>query len=299
MAVSSTATDKGFLKRTSHTAIQSYLCLGPVSLWMVFFVVLPLVIIFYFSFLESGLYGDITTKFTLSNYAAIFTPDCGWVFLRSFSFAALTTFLCLLIGYPIAYWIAIYGGRWKTYLLFLVILPEWTDYLIRLYALKTLIGQTGMLNSVLLNLNIISAPLEILYTPGAIMLGLVYTWLPYMILPLYASLNDLDPSLLKAAADLGATPRERFFRVTVPLSKGGVFAGTILVSIPSLGEWLVPHLLGGDRVMMIGNLVAFKFTKVGNIPEGASLALMLTTTILLLIYLLLRWGGEEALERII
>jgi spermidine/putrescine transport system permease protein len=264
---------------------------------MMVFVLLPLVIILYFSLLEAGPYGEVVPRLTLENYRNTLRGGYEWVFLRSFGFALASTGLCLITGYPIAYWIALYGGRWKAYLLFLVIVPEWTDYLIRLYAFKTLVGSTGLLNALLVRLDL--SPLEVLYTPLAVLLGLVYTWLPYMILPLYASLSDLDPTVLKAASDLGATPVQRFLKITLPLSKGGVLAGSLLVSIPSLGEWLVPHLLGGDRVMMVGSLVAFKFTKVGNIPEGASLALMLTTTILLLIYLLIKWGGEEALERII
>ncbi|HHY38443.1 MAG TPA: ABC transporter permease [Clostridia bacterium] len=281
------------------SSLQLPVCIGPISVWVTLFVVTPLAIILYFSFLKSGLYGEIIPTLTLENYRAVIEAGYQGILFRSFLFTVTATALCILLGYPVAYWIAIYGGKWKTYLMFLVVLPEWTDYLIRLYALKNIVSSTGMLNGLLTRLGLISSPLDLLYTPFAVMLGLVYTWLPYMILPIYASLSGLDPNLLKAAADLGATPLQRFFTVTLPLSKGGVFAGTILVAIPCLGEWLVPHLFGGDRVMMVGSLVAFKFTKVGNIPEGSSLALMLTATVLLLIYLLIKWGGEEALEKII
>ncbi len=138
-----------------------------------------------------------------------------------------------------------------------------------------------------------------LYNSTAVMVGLVYSWLPFMVLPIYAALDGLDPSLLEAAVDLGATPLRRFFTVTLPLTKGGIFAGTILVFIPSLGEWLVPLLLGGAKVMMAGNLVEHHFIKVGNIPMGSSIAAALTAIVLLIIYLSIKAGGEEALERII
>jgi len=221
------------------------------------------------------------------------------IFLRSLIFAFATNAICLLIGYPVAYWIARYGGKWESFLLMLIVLPSWTCYLIRLYALKTLVGHTGLINTALLNLGLISSPLEILYTPYAVVLGLVYSWLPFMILPIYASLRDLDPSLLEASADLGATPFRTFFTVTLPLTKGGIFAGTILVLIPSLGEWLVPLLLGGAKVMMVGSLVEHHFIKLGNIPMGSSLAAALTAMILLAVYLSFKLGGEDALERVI
>jgi len=235
----------------------------------------------------------------LDNFRAILGGGYGTVFLQSLYLAFQTNFLCILFGYPIAYYIAVYGGRWKTLLLFLVIVPSWASYLIRLYALKTIVGSKGLINTVLLSLNIISAPLEILYTPFAVMMGLVYAWLPYMILPIYAAIEGLDPSVLEAATDLGATPVRRFFRVTLPLTKGGLLAGSILVFIPTVGEWLVPQLFGGSKVMMAGSLVALKFTAVGNIPEGSSLSIMLAATLILILYLTIKWGGREAIERML
>lgn len=278
---------------------QLPLYIGPISVWVILFVLAPLGIILYFSFLKAGPLGEVIHNFTLENYRAIVAGKYGIIFLRTFLYAFLANFFCLIIGYPLAYWIAKYGGRWKTFLMSLVIIPSWTCYLIRLYAFKTLTGRTGLINSFLLNLNLISSPLKILYTPYAVMIGLVYSWLPFMILPLYASLEGLDPTLLEAAADLGATPLERFFKVTLPLTKGGMIAGTILVFIPSLGEWLVPQLLGGAKVMMVGSLVAHKFIQLGNIPAGASLALFLAVIVILILYLFIKLGGEEALERML
>jgi len=279
---------------------QAYLpYVGPISLWIVLFVISPLGVILYFSFLKVGPVGQIVPTFTLENYLTLFKGAYGIILLRSLLFAFGTNMICLLIGYPLAYWIVRYGGKLKIILLFLVIMPSWTCYLIRLYALKTLVGHTGLINSALLNLGLISSPLEMLYNPTAVMIGLVYSWLPFMVLPIYASLEGIDPSLLEAAVDLGATPLRRFFTVTLPLTKGGIFAGTILVFIPSLGEWLVPLLLGGAKVMMVGNLVEHHFIKLGNIPMGSSIAAALTAIVLLIMYLSIKVGGEEALERII
>jgi spermidine/putrescine transport system permease protein len=270
---------------------------APVGLWMVMFVVFPLAIILYLSFLSTGPFGRIVISFTLDNYLASLKGAHGIILLRSLYFAFLTNILCILIGYPVAYWIVRNGGRWKTLLIFLIVIPSWTCYLIRLYALRTLIGHTGLLNTTLLNLGIISSPLEVLYTPYAVIFGLVYTWLPFMILPIYASLIGLDRDLLEAADDLGATPFQKFFTVTLPMTKGGVFAGTILVFIPAFGEWLVPMLLGGAKVMMAGSLVEHYFIKVGDIPAGSAMAVLITAIVLLAVYLSVKLGGQEVLER--
>jgi len=273
--------------------------LSPVVIIIVVFVFAPLLIILFYSFLKSGIYGEIIYAFSLENFQAVLGGGYGIVFLQSLYLAFQTNLLCILIGYPIAYYMAMFGGRWKTILLFLVIVPSWASYLIRLYSLKTIIGTQGLVNTLLLKLDIISSPIEILYTPFAVMLGLVYAWLPYMILPIYAAIEGLDRSVLEAAVDLGATPVRRFFRLTLPMTRGGLLAGSILVFIPTVGEWLVPHIFGGSKVMMAGSLVALKFTSVGNIPAGSSLAIMLAATLILILYLIIKWGGREAMERML
>jgi spermidine/putrescine transport system permease protein len=284
-------------KRKLLLEIASYL--SPIIVIVAVFVFAPLTIILFYSFLKSGKYGEIIYSFSLDNFRAILGGGYGTVFLQSIYLAIQTNFLCILIGYPIAYFVATYGGRWKALLLFLIIVPSWASYLIRLYALKTIVGSKGLVNSILLYFGIISEPLQILYTTFAVMIGLVYAWLPYMILPIYAALEGLDPSVLEAATDLGASPVRRFFRVTLPLTKGGLLAGSILVFIPTVGEWLVPQLFGGSKVMMAGSLVALKFTSVGNIPEGSSLAITLAATLILILYLTIKWGGREAMERML
>ena len=286
-------------KRKRLFPLEVPMYMGPMPLIVVVFVFAPLVIILFFSFLKAGPYGEIIYRFTLENFKTIMGGGYGTIFLNSFYLAAQTNIICIILGYPLAYFIARYGGRWKILLIFTIIIPSWVAYLIRLYAFRTIVGKQGIMNSLLINLGIISSPIEILYTPFIVMVGLVYTWLPFMILPLHASLEGLDPALLEAATDLGATPVRRFFRVTLPLTRGGLIAGSILVFIPTLGDWLVPFLLGGSKVMMVGNLVAEKFTMAGDIPAGSSLAVMLAATLLLILYLSIKWGGKEAMERIL
>jgi spermidine/putrescine transport system permease protein len=275
------------------------LFIGPMTIIIAVFVFAPLLIILGISFLKSGIYGDLIFTFTLDNFKAALGSKYGPVFYRSIIMAFQTNVICILIGYPIAYNIARFGGKWKNMLLFLIIIPSWSSYLIRLYALKTLIGRKGILNTFFLDIGLISQPMEILYTQTAVMIGLIYAWLPFMVLPIYASIEGLDQSLLEASADLGSRPFRRFWRVTLPLTKGGLLAGSILCFIPTVGEWLVPQIFGGSKVMMAGSLVAQKFTGVGNMPQGASLAIMLATTLILILYLTIKWGGKDAMEKMI
>jgi len=283
-----------FLTKQAHLPY-----VGPISLWIMLFVFAPLGVILYFSLLSTGeVMGAIIHTFTFKNYQALFRGDYLRILLRTLRFAFTTNMICLLIGYPIAHSIVRYGGRWKIFLLLLVVLAAWMCYLIRIYALWTLAVYSGIINTILLKLGLISVPLAILGTPYIVMFGLAYVYIPYMVLPIYASLEGLAPSLLEAAEDLGATPFKRFFTVTLPLTKGGIFAGTILVFIPCIGEWLVPLLLGGGKVMMAGNLVALYFTATGNIPMGCSIAATLTAIVILILYLSIKGGGEEVLERV-
>jgi spermidine/putrescine transport system permease protein len=287
------------IRRQKIFKSQVSIYIGPIAVWILLFVFIPLGIIVYFSFLKADAYGQITHHFTFENYRAILRTTYAWILLRSFLIAIISNSVCILLGYPVAYWIAKYGGRKKILLISCVVIPSWTCYLIRLYALRTLIGSNGILNNFLLNLNIISSPIRMIYTPFAVIVGFVFSWLPFMILPVYASLEGLNPALLEAALDLGANPVRRFIRVTLPLTRGGIIAGTILVFIPCMGDWLVPHILGGAKVMMVGGLVAYAFIEVGNIAEGASLAVGLSIVVLFLLYIFIKLGGKGAMERIL
>lgn len=272
---------------------------GPLLLWIILFVFAPMGVIVYFSFVRTGVLGEIIHEFTLENYRVLFETGHGVIVSRSLLFAFGTNVICLLIGYPLAYWIARSGGKFKLVLLGFVIVPSWTCYLLRLYGLRLLAGDPGIINNVLLNLGLISSPMRMLFTPSAVVLGLIHIWLPFMVLPVYASLEGLDSSLLEAAVDLGATPFKRFFTVTLPLTKGGIFAGTILVFIPAFGDWLSPLVLGGNKVLMAGSLVQHYFIVVGNFSAGSSIATALTAVVVLIMYLSIKLGGQEAIEKIV
>ena len=295
----STGRDAESIGAVKKLLIEISAYLSPIIIIIAVFVFAPLLIILIFSFLKTGPYGEILYSFSLENFKAVLGGGYGHVFLKSIYLALQTNMMCILIGYPIAYYIAIYGGKRKVLLIFLIIVPSWSSYLIRLYALKTIVGREGFVNSILLSSGIISEPLHILFTPLAVTMGLVYAWLPFMILPIYASIEGLNRSVLEAATDLGATPFRRFFRVILPLTKGGLIAGSILVFIPTVGEWLVPHILGGSKIMMAGSLVALKFTMIGDIPGGSSLSIMLAATLILILYLAIKWGGRDSMERML
>jgi spermidine/putrescine transport system permease protein len=201
--------------------------------------------------------------------------------------------VCLLLGYPTAYVIA-RGGKWKELLLFLVVLPFWTSFLVRTFAMIFLMRDGGFINTMLMNIGVIDEPISMLYTPFAVMTGLVYGFLPFMVLPIYASLEKLDLSLLEAAEVLGARSTKRFLRVTLPLSMPGVVAGSLLVFIPALGSFLTSDLLGGAKEILIGNLVQNQFTTARNWPFGsaASFIVMALVLVSVMIYLRFRDAGD-------
>ena len=267
----------------------SWALVSPALLWLLLFFAVPLALLLGYSLMHRGTYGGVSPGFTLEHYRRFVDPLYLAVAGRTLGIALATTALCLLLGYPVAYGIA-RAGRWRNALLFLVILPFWTSFLVRTYAMIVLLRESGVFNAVLQGLGVISAPLDLLYTPGAVLAGLVYGFLPFMILPIYASLERLDLSLLDAAEALGARPAARFRRVTLPLSLPGVAAGSLLVFIPALGSFLTPDLLGGAKTMMLGNLVQNQFGPARNWPFGAaiSFALMGVVFVALLAWLRVR-----------
>src|ERR671922_50574 len=214
-------------------------------------------------------------------------------FFRHHPQGAVALLLSPAAAWLLVYWIAFYGGRHKSVYIFLVILPFWTSDLVRVYAWMTLLADHGVLNNVLSTLGLIRAPLPLLYNEFAVLVGLVYAYLPFMILPLYAALERLDRAVLEAAADLGATPVERFIKVTLPLTKGGMLSGSVLVFVPSVGEFLIPELLGGAKTMLLGKFIALKFTGLRHWPLGAAYALVLVAIIVLLLVMYLRLGGNK------
>jgi len=282
-----------------HPPIKVFGVLFPCIFWIGLFFLIPLALMAVYSFLERGLYGGVHWILTLENYTRFLDPLYFHMLMRSFRISLFTTVILLIIGYPMAYWIATVDKRWRNILIFLVILPFWTSDLIRTYAWMLILRDTGLINNGLISLHIIETPLTLLYTEGAILLGLSYVSLPFMVLPLYASIEKLDPSLMEAAEDLGATPLWRFLKVTVPLTKSGILAGSLLVFIPSIGAFIVPDLLGGAKVMMIGNLIQLQFGSSRNWPFGSAASFVLMAVVLAAVFFYLKFsGGRESLEEI-
>jgi spermidine/putrescine transport system permease protein len=255
--------------------------------------VVPTVIIIVYSLLTRGAYGGVERPFTFENYALLFDRLYLAIFWRSLWIAAISTALCLALGFPLALFIARSGARKNLYLS-LVILPFWTSFLIRIYAWMFLLRDTGLINTALQSLHVIRDPLPMLYNDGAVILGLVYGFLPFAVLPLFATLERLDQSLLEASADLGANPRQTLFRVMIPLCAPGLRAAAILVFVPCLGTYLVSDLLGGSKTILIGNLVQNQFTASRDWPFGAAASIVLMIFAMALLFAA-RKRGEELL----
>ena len=249
-----------------------WLLLAPLVVWALAFVVAPAAIMLVYSFARRGTLGGVVLGFTLESYQSVVDPVYLQIVTRSIAYAGLTTAICLAAGYPVAYLIGRAELRWRNLLLMAVMVPFWTSFLIRTYAWVTILKSEGLLNSLLVQLRMIAEPLELLYTPGAVVLGLVYTFLPFMILPIYSSVEKLDGALIEAALDLGAGPLRAFSRVIVPLTSPGIAAGVLLVFVPALGIYAVNDILGGGRVDMIGNIIENQFKgNARNWPFGAAL----------------------------
>jgi spermidine/putrescine transport system permease protein len=270
--------------------------LAPGSLWLVVFFAVPILIMLGYSLMPRGLYGGVERGFTLEHYTRFIDPLYLDILRRTLAWSLACTATCLGLGYPVAYTI-VRSGRWRNLLLLLVVLPFWTSFLVRTFAMIFLMRDTGLINDWLAKLGLIQHPLTILYTPFAVMVGLVYGFLPFMILPIYASLEKLDRGLLEAAEVLGARPAARFRRVTLPLSMPGVVAGCLLVFIPALGSFLTADLLGGAKQMMIGNLVQNQFSAARNWPFGSAASFIIMSLILLLLSIYLRAQGRVEAAR--
>lgn len=249
--------------------------LAPGLLWTVLFCLLPILIVLVVSFATRGTYGGVLWEFSLENYRDLLHPLYGRIFGQSVLLAAMTTGLCLAAGFPLAYYIARLPPPRQALWLVLIMIPFWTNFLVRTYAWIFILRTEGLLNTVLLQAHLISAPLDLLYSNEAVLLGLVYGYLPFMVLPLYAALERIDPALIEAAWDLYADRWSLFRLVLAPLAKPGIIAGCVLVFIPSLGAFLTPDLLGGARSMMVGNLIQHEYLVARDWPLGSALSLVM------------------------
>jgi spermidine/putrescine transport system permease protein len=271
--------------------------ISPAALWLLIFFLAPLVLVLLVSLGERGDAGQVVYSWTLKNYARFFgTVGDRYlyvqIFLRSLGIALLNTLLCLLVGYPLAYFIARQAPNRRNVLLLLVMIPFWTNFLVRTYAWMVILRDTGIINNLFLSLGLIARPLPLLYNQGAVIVGLFYGYLPFMILPLYASIEKLDFSLVEAAQDLGANALRTFLRVMLPLTKPGIVAGSIIVFIPSIGAYVTPDLMGGAKVTMVGNLLQQQFLKVRDWPFGSAVGFILMLTVLAATLYYFRSGGE-------
>jgi spermidine/putrescine transport system permease protein len=281
-------------------ALREVGLIGPTVLIIGFFMVLPLGLMAYISILERGQNGGVIwgahTPEAYVNFlferdldgSLLLNTDYLQIFLRSFWLSAATTALALLVGFPSALYMALQPRAWRNFLIFLVTIPFWTNLLVRNYAWILLLRSNGLLDHMLAWLGLAGRPLGLLYTPYAIMIGLTYSFLPFMVLPIYASLEKLDFRLVEAAYDLGANRRRALRRIIVPLALPGIAAGAILVFVPCLGAYVTPELLGGGKALMIGNLIQGQFGAARNWPFGAALSFALLAMVLLamLVYLL-------------
>jgi putrescine transport system permease protein len=275
--------------------------------WLLLFFAIPFVIVFKISFSESRIamppYAPLfewlggqmlAIKLNLANYAFLFTDD---LYVSSYGYsvqvAAISTLLCLLVGYPMAYAIARAQSTWRNVLLMLVILPFWTSFLLRVYAWIGLLKSNGLINQALMGLGIIDSPLTMMQTDFAVYIGIVYSYLPFMILPLYANLEKHDLTLLEAAADLGARPFTAFRRITLPLSVPGIVAGSLLVFIPAVGEFIIPSLLGRTDQLMIGRVLWDEFFANRDWPVASAVAILMLLALVIPIMWFQRAQGRQ------
>ena len=297
--------------------------LSPSVFWLLVFFVLPLFIVLVVSFSKRSLLGVVEYDFNLDNYARIFSPltelwtaVSNWLFVhndwskfveevgginaiyikifwKSLWLAIVNTGICLIIAYPFAFFIARQTPRNQTILIFLVMVPFWTNFLIRTYALIFILRDSGLINNILIGLGVINEPLEIMFTQTAVMIGLVYGYLPFAILPLYASIEQLDYNYVQAAQDLGANSVKVFLRIILPLTMPGVVAASIITFIPTLGAYVTPDLMGGGNTFLIGNLLQQQFMTVRDWPFGSALGFILMAFVLAATLLYFRSGSRR------
>ena len=265
---------------------------GPMTLLLVLLVAVPLIYVGVMSFCSIDQYYNVVFQFTTENYARLASADYMKIYGQYLLIAFVTTVICILVGYPFSWLIARTKNRYKKILYMLVIVPFWTNSLIRVYGWRTFLGTNGWLNTALQFLHLTDGPLDFLYNRGTTILGMVYCLLPFMILPLYTSIEKLDQSLLEASADLGAKRAKTFLEVVLPLTSGGIFSGSIMIFIPCLGYFFISDILGGGNSDVIGNLIERQFQSGNNWPLGAALSIVLIVITLILVKLYQRMGGS-------
>ena len=272
--------------------IRTFAGIAPATIMVVCFMLLPILIIVVYSFLEKNPYGGVRPELSFEAYSRLllerdfddnlsFNPSYLLILFRSIWVAAVSVAACVLIGFPVAYYIAMQPAERRNLLILLITIPFWTNLLIRTYCWILVLRDTGLINEMLLSLGVIQSPIPLLYTEGAIILGLIYTYVPFMVLPIYASLERLDVRLIEASRDLYASRIGALRHVVVPLSLPGIVAGSILVFIPCLGAFIAPELLGGGKNLMLGSLVQLQFSTSRDWPFGSALSVVIMIVVML------------------
>lgn len=264
----------------------------PIIIYALILILLPLLYIFVISFFKNDVYGGIIQEFTLNNYIRVFEPVYIGVFFKSFIIAAIATIICILIAYPFTIFVSRKSEIAKNVIMTLVIIPSLTNSLIRMYGWITLLRKSGVINTTLMNLCLIESPLELMYNYGTIVLGLVYTLLPFMILPLYSAVSKINPSIINASHDLGANSWKTFTKIIFPLTVPGLFNGSLMVFIPSLAYFFISDILGGGKLMLIGNLIKNQFLTARNWPFGAAISIILLLITFILVAIYKKLGGK-------
>lgn len=288
--------DTKVLKKRHSSRLPFLAQAGPVSLWMVLFVTIPMLFIIYISFMSRGPFGGVIYKPSVDAYQTMADVVYLKVILKSFQVAVLTTAVCLILGYPFAYLIAQQPADKASKLIMLLMISFWTNSLMRLNAWMLLFQTEGPVNHFLQFIGLLDTPKVFVYTDGLVILGLITNFLPFAVLPMYSSIEKLQGSLLEASADLGATPRETFRKVTLPLTFPGIFSAIILTFIPALGTYTITDMLGGGKVLYIGNIIKNQFGAIRNWPLGAALSVLLLLITALLIFTYTRFSKIEDME---
>ena len=279
---------------TPRRRLVPYALLGPGLLWLALFFVVPMFFMGIVSLEEGSIDSGFQLTWNFGNFTdAVSSFDAQ--FMRSIIYALAATALCLLIAYPLAYTIAFKAGKWKNALLLAVVAPFFTTYLIRTYAWQTILSDNGVIVDLMRTLGLVGNDGRVLQTPGSVIAGLTYNFLPFMILPIYASLEQMDQRLIEAGRDLYSSARTAFFRITLPISAPGVIAGTLLTFIPAMGDYVNAFFLGGPNQQMIGNVIQSEYLSIKDYPVAAALSFVLMAAILAAVMIYIRFAGSEAL----
>jgi spermidine/putrescine transport system permease protein len=281
------------IRRWLKVSQKKQLLAAPYLLWTVVFSIVPLLIIVVYSFCERTAYGDIVYKFTTENYVKFFQPIYLKVLWRSVLMAVISTMGCLFIGYPMAWIISRANDKARNFMVMLFLLPLWTNFLLRTYAWMGLLRENGLFNAILLRMGFIEEPLKLLYTEGAVLVGMIYNFLPFMVLPIYSVLVKMDQGHIDASNDLGANPSQTFVRVVLPLSLPGIISGVIMVFMPALSTFIISDLLGGGQTMMLGNLIQNQFLSARNWQFGSAISTVMILMVLVTTLISSRYRSEE------